>query len=68
MEYVAKLLELVSRLCRGSGVVLHHVQQDAGGKHHVQICTNLSCTLMGAEDIVACVEKKLGIGLGANNS
>ena len=34
------------------------------GKFHVQVCTNLSCTLMGAEDIVTCVEKKLGIGLG----
>ena len=34
------------------------------GKHKVNICTNISCWLNGAEDIVKHVEKKLGIGLG----
>jgi len=34
------------------------------GKHKVNICTNISCWLNGAEDIVDHVEKKLGIGLG----
>ena len=33
------------------------------GRHHVSICTNLSCMLNGAEDLVAHVEKKLGIKL-----
>ena len=34
------------------------------GKHKVNICTNISCWLNGAEDIVKHVEDKLGIGLG----
>ena len=34
------------------------------GKHKVNICTNISCWLNGAEDIVSHVENKLGIGLG----
>ena len=34
------------------------------GRHHVSICTNISCMLCGAEDLVAHVEKKLGIKLG----
>jgi len=34
------------------------------GKYHVQVCINLSCTLMGAEEIAVCLEKRLGIGLG----
>ncbi len=34
------------------------------GKHKVNICTNISCWLRGAEDIVSHVEKKLGIGMG----
>ena len=33
------------------------------GRHHVSICTNVSCMLNGAEDLVAYVEKKLGIKL-----
>jgi NADH-quinone oxidoreductase subunit E len=34
------------------------------GRHHVSICTNISCMLNGAEDVVAHCEKKLGIKLG----
>jgi len=34
------------------------------GRHSVSICTNVSCMLRGAEDLVEHVEKKLGISLG----
>ena len=34
------------------------------GRHHVSICTNISCMLNGAEDLVSHCEKKLGIKLG----
>jgi len=34
------------------------------GRHHVSICTNISCMLNGAEDLVAHCEKKLGVKLG----
>ena len=34
------------------------------GKHKVNICTNISCWLNGAEDIVQHVEQKLGVKLG----
>jgi NADH-quinone oxidoreductase subunit E len=34
------------------------------GRHHVSVCTNISCMLNGADDIVAHVEKKLGIRTG----
>jgi len=34
------------------------------GRHHVSVCTNISCMLRGAEEVVALIEKKLGIKLG----
>ena len=34
------------------------------GRHNVAICTNVSCMLRGADDIVEHVEKKLGIRTG----
>ena len=34
------------------------------GRHDVAICTNVSCMLRGADDLVAHVEEKLGIKLG----
>jgi NADH-quinone oxidoreductase subunit E len=34
------------------------------GRHSISVCTNISCMLRGAEDIVAHVERKLGIKTG----
>ena len=33
------------------------------GRHHVSICTNISCLLNGGEELVAHAEKRLGIKL-----
>ena len=38
------------------------------GRHHVSICTNISCMLNGAEALVAHAEKKLGIRLNESTS
>ena len=38
------------------------------GRHKVAICTNISCWLNGAEDLVAHAEKKLGCKLGESTS
>lgn len=32
------------------------------GKHHVQVCTNISCLLRGGENIYRHVSERLGIG------
>ncbi|MGC8825969.1 MAG: NADH-quinone oxidoreductase subunit NuoE [Anaerolineae bacterium] len=34
------------------------------GKHIIQVCTNISCSLMGAEHIVDVLRKRLGIEVG----
>jgi NADH-quinone oxidoreductase subunit E len=34
------------------------------GHHSISVCTNVSCWLCGAEDIVAHIERKLGIRTG----
>jgi len=34
------------------------------GRWHLEVCTNLSCRLRGADKIVDCVRKKLGIEPG----
>ena len=38
------------------------------GRNDVAICTNVSCMLRGADDIVAHVESKLGIKLGESTA
>jgi NADH-quinone oxidoreductase subunit E len=39
-------------------------ETQAVGRHHVSICTNISCMLRGAEEMVRYAEKKLGIKTG----
>ena len=34
------------------------------GRHSISVCTNLSCMLRGSADILAYIEKKLGIDVG----
>ena len=34
------------------------------GRHHVSICTNISCMLRGGKELLAHAEKKLGIKVG----
>lgn len=38
------------------------------GRHNVSICTNISCMLRGADDIVEYVETKLGVKLGESTA
>jgi len=38
------------------------------GRHSVSICTNISCMLCGADDIVEHIENKLGIKTGESTS
>jgi NADH-quinone oxidoreductase E subunit len=33
------------------------------GRYHLQVCTNLSCQMLGAEHLLECLRKRLGIDL-----
>jgi NADH-quinone oxidoreductase subunit E len=34
------------------------------GRHHISVCTNISCYLCGGEEILAHVERRLGVRVG----
>ncbi len=34
------------------------------GRHHVQVCTNISCLLRGSDEIVAALRERLGVDFG----
>jgi NADH-quinone oxidoreductase subunit E len=40
------------------------IETEPVGRHSVSICTNISCMLRGADDLVAHVEKRLGCRRG----
>lgn len=38
------------------------------GKHHIWVCRNISCSLLGADHIMSYLEKKLGVKMGETTS
>src|SRR5215469_13492820 len=62
------LEEIAQRLCLQMTEVTETLsyysmlRRKAAGKYHVQVCTNISCQLRGGFEIMAHVEKRLGIG------
>ena len=38
------------------------------GRHHISVCTNISCMLRGGEDILAHLERRLGIKVGESTA
>ena len=64
MDAIAELLDLPK--VRVYRVVSFYTmyQREQVGKYLLQVCTNISCFLLGAEDLVSHIEKKLGIKAG----
>jgi len=64
--------ELVQEVARRTGVTPLQVEEVIGyysmlhkqplGKHHVQVCTNISCLLVGGAELYEHATKTLGIG------
>ena len=64
--------DLVEEVARRCGVAPLQVDEVVGyysmlhrkplGKYHVQVCTNISCLLVGGEELYEHAKKKLGIG------
>lgn len=38
------------------------------GRHHISVCTNISCMLCGGDEMLAHVEKRLGIKAGESTT
>jgi NADH-quinone oxidoreductase subunit E len=64
MDAVAEYLELPSIQVYEVATFYSMFQTRPVGRHNVAICTNVSCMLRGADDIVEHVENRLGVKLG----
>ena len=64
MNEVAEYLDLPTIQVYEVATFYSMFQTKPVGRHNVAICTNISCMLRGADDIVAHVEGKLGVKLG----
>lgn len=64
MEYVAERLELHPSEVTNTATFYTMFRKKPVGKHHVQVCTNLSCYLRGADEVMDRISRRLGIGPG----
>jgi NADH-quinone oxidoreductase subunit E len=64
IEAVADYLELPPVWAFEVASFYSMIDQEPVGRHKVNICTNISCWLNGAEDMVSYIENKLGVKLG----
>jgi NADH-quinone oxidoreductase E subunit len=62
--YVAKLMELPPAHVRAVVTFYTMFYQHPVGKWHIEVCTNVSCRLRGADQIVEAISDRLGIKVG----
>ena len=62
--HVAEFLGFTPARIEGVATFYTMYNRKAVGKYHVQVCRNISCSLLGAEHLIAHVSQKLGIKPG----
>ena len=64
MKYVAALLHIPFGHILGVVSFYTMLQKNRIGKHHIEVCTNVSCMLRGSGKILEHIEQRLGITVG----
>ena len=64
MRYVADLLRVPFSHILGVVTFYTMFHQKPTGKHHIEVCTNISCMLRGSGILLQYLEQKLGIKPG----
>ncbi len=62
--YLAALIGVPAAQIEGVATFYTMYNRKPVGKYHVQICRNISCSLLGAEHLIDVASKKLGIRPG----
>ena len=64
LEYLAEKLGLTPARVKGVLTFYTHYKRPGVGRHVIQACCTLPCVLAGALDLVAHLERKLGVPAG----
>ena len=67
-EFVAQTLGLKRMRVREVITFYTMLTRRPLGKYHIQVCTNLSCSLLGSATLLEYLQKKLGIGVGETSA
>ena len=64
LREVAAALELTPAYCHAVASFYDMLHLEPVGRHLVEVCTNLSCALVGAQRVVEAFESELGLHVG----
>ena len=64
LREVANALELAPAQVKAVASFYDMLHLEPVGRHLVEVCTNLSCALVGAQQVVDAFERELGVGPG----
>ena len=65
---VADALDVTPAYCLSIASFYDQFRLEPVGKHLVEVCTNVSCALSGAQQVVEAFERELGIHAGSTSS
>jgi NADH-quinone oxidoreductase E subunit len=63
-DEVAAVMDLSTAHVAATATFYTMLNKKPVGRHLVQVCTNIACSLLGAEHLVEHISSKLGIGVG----
>jgi NADH-quinone oxidoreductase subunit E len=63
-EEVGEALDLTPAYCKAVASFYDMFHLEPAGRHLVEICTNVSCALVGAQQVVEAFEEELGVRPG----
>jgi NADH-quinone oxidoreductase E subunit len=63
-KFIAGILDIKPMKVREVVTFYTMILRQPIGKYHLQVCSNLSCTLLGARTVIDYLREKLGVGIG----
>lgn len=68
IEFVARELELSPSFVLGVVTFYTYFSRQKRGKYHIQVCRNVSCSLLGAEGLIEFIQKRIGVKPGETSN
>ena len=64
LREVAEALDVTPAYCLSIASFYDMFHTEPVGRHSVEVCTNVSCAVSGAQQVLEALERELGIGAG----
>jgi NADH-quinone oxidoreductase subunit E len=64
LEDVGRALGVTPAYCKSIASFYDMLHLQPVGRHMIEVCTNVSCALVGAQQVLEAFERELGVGAG----